>query len=95
MTPTYYGKDLQSDKNYVIEELKYLKPETLRTGIGSMCTSNSEWNYDWTQSTLTNFLNFLKYNVSVPSVDIWRADIDYSTDNTEKWFYQALVNFHK
>ena len=98
MTPTYYGTNIPENENYVMEELKYLGANTLRTGIGSMLTkypSSDTWYYNWTQSRLTDFLDFLKYNVSVPSVDIWRADIDHNGYDTEPWFYQCLEQFVK
>lgn len=96
MTPTYYGTNIAENEEYVNQELEYFTINQLRSGVGSMLTSypsSDTWNYNWTQSRFTQFLTFLKNNASVPSVDIWRADIDHNGYNTTDWFYQCLDEF--
>lgn len=100
MEPTYNGSNAKSGKsqNYVCEEVKHLEKKTLRTGVGSMLTKtppDHTWNFDWTQKDFTDFLNFLKKNVSVPHVDVYRADLDNDGYDTEPWFYSALKDFVK
>ena len=96
MTPTYNGNNLTYNEEYVHNELQYIKPDNLRTGIGSMLTTypaNHTWYFNWTKSELNTFLNFLKDDVKVPSVDIWRADMDNNGYDTESWFYNDLNSF--
>eukprot|EP01084_Bolivina_argentea_P026327 48952_1 len=99
MEPTYNGsKYPEPITGFVINETQTFKKNQIRSGIGSMLVKyppSHTWHFDWTQKKLTNFLNWLKYNISVPSVDIWRADLDNNGYDTEPWFYQCLENFMK
>ena len=90
---TYYGTNMNEDESVVKGELEYFRIDQIRSGIGSMTTPTASRNYNWTSDKLNEFLSYLKQN-NVPSVDIWRNDIDYSSGYpTESWFYKDLADF--
>eukprot|EP01084_Bolivina_argentea_P114927 204500_1 len=92
---TYFGSSISYDENVVKGELNVFDKNQIRSGIGSMTTPivKEMPYYNWTSQGLNQFLTYLK-NTDVPSVDIWRSDIDYSSGyTTESWFYQDLANF--
>ena len=92
---TYSGSNVAYDENVVKNELSVFNKDQIRSGIGSMTTPvvKTMPYYNWTSDGLNQFLSYIKDN-GVPSVDIWRADIDYSSGyTTESWFYEDLAKF--
>lgn len=91
MTPTYYGTNLTENENFVEEELESLPVANIGIGIGSMLKTPPEWNYNYTATTLNQFIQYLQ-SVNISRIDIWRADIDHY-GITEDYYFTALENF--
>jgi len=93
MTPTYFGTNLSLNEQFVLTEISSFPINSIGIGIGSMLAPNEkpEWNYNYTETSLSSFLQFL-INNAINRVDIWRADIDhYST--TVDYYFTLLQQF--
>jgi len=98
MSPTYNAGNLTRNRDFVGEMTRTLGSDKVKVGLGSSPATGYEKNcanmptYNYTESNLTPFLDYLKTNAQVSGVDIWKCDID-NYGKTADFFLDAIVQF--
>ena len=100
MTPTYNwigNGDVLF--RFVTEEIAPGAMPRLSVGAGvgtTMATGyHPEWQYNWTEHSLTVFSTWLKETANVTRMDFWRADIDHdwAPEATASFVFRAAAAF--
>eukprot|EP01063_Lacrimia_lanifica_P032486 TRINITY_DN555_c4_g1_i2.p1 TRINITY_DN555_c4_g1~~TRINITY_DN555_c4_g1_i2.p1 ORF type:complete len:307 (+),score=106.99 TRINITY_DN555_c4_g1_i2:53-973(+) len=95
MSNTYFGNHPSRSIASLKEEVAALPKEAIRVGIGSELTSytsGTQGDYKWTAPALTEVLNAL-WDLDIPRVDVWRADIDVAHLNITAFMIDGLTAF--
>ena len=90
---TYSGENLTRSMDVVTKMTSTMNTKLIGIGIGTMAI-NPNFYYNWTESKLNIFLEFLNKN-NIREIDIWRSDIDNpdETNTTLPWFVKAIENW--
>lgn len=103
MTPTYnyLPPNAEPLKKFVLAETNPISGMPIKSvgaGIGTTLAPGikPEWDYHWTQPTLTAFASWLKSPAAnVTRMDFWRADIDSNlpASSTATWVLESAAMF--
>mmetsp|Transcript_65946 Transcript_65946/g.155783 ORF Transcript_65946/g.155783 Transcript_65946/m.155783 type:complete len:165 (-) Transcript_65946:16-510(-) len=102
MAGTYFGTNITKNQhNLQLEHQGGASPSQIAVGVGSMmtdaCASRAKWQYNWTMTGLTSFVQWIEAEGLAEAIDVWRSDIDNQGpwNCTEPYYFDLLAAWLK